>query len=315
MSNSNQEKHVIFGTGPLGLAVMEELIMKGTPVRMVNTSGKAHVPEGVEVVKGDAYSMESALEVTSAAQVVYQCAQPTYKGWSQKFPTLQANILEGAATHGARLVVPEDMGLYGEVDGKIHEDLPYKAQTSKGRVRAVMADAALALHRDGKARVVIGRGSDFFGPCVLDSMLGARAIYRALEGKAAQLAGSLDVPHTFTFIEDFGRALVLLGEREEALGQAWHVPNDRPTITQQENMEIFFEEIGRPVKINAMNRDRLMADSLIHPEARELLEMMYRFEKPFVVDCSKFERTFNVSATPMREAVWRTVAWYRANPR
>lgn len=108
---------------------------------------------------------------------------------------------------------------------------------------------------------------------------------------------------------------MLLGKREEALGQAWHVPNDRLTITQQEIMEIFFEEIGRPVKINAMNRDRLMADSLIHPEARELLEMMYRFEKPFVVDCSKFERTFNVSATPMREAVWRTVAWYRANPR
>ena len=55
---------------------------------------------------------------------------------------------------------------------------------------------------------------------------------RALGGFAeADLAEQLgvadnpDVSHTYAYIGDFGRALVLLGEAEQAFGQAWHVPN------------------------------------------------------------------------------------------
>ena len=46
--------HAVFGTGPVGLAVMDELLSKGKRVRMVNRSGRANVSEGVEVVGGDA---------------------------------------------------------------------------------------------------------------------------------------------------------------------------------------------------------------------------------------------------------------------
>ena len=50
---------------------------------------------------------------------------------------------------------------------------------------------------------------------------------------------------------------------------------------------------------------------LFIPEARESMEMAYEFEQPFVVDSSKFEGAFGMHATPLREAVRRTVAWYR----
>jgi uncharacterized protein YbjT (DUF2867 family) len=50
----NEELHVIFGTGAMGMAVMDALMQSGRRVRMVNRSGKASVPEGVEVVGGDA---------------------------------------------------------------------------------------------------------------------------------------------------------------------------------------------------------------------------------------------------------------------
>lgn len=49
---------------------------------------------------------------------------------------------------------------------------------------------------------------------------------------------------------------------------------------------------------------------LFIPAARETAEMMYEFEKPFVVDSSKFERTFGLKATPLPEAIAQTVAWY-----
>ena len=48
---SDIAEHVIFGTGPLGTAVMRELVRRGKRVRMVNRSGRAPqgVPAGVRV--------------------------------------------------------------------------------------------------------------------------------------------------------------------------------------------------------------------------------------------------------------------------
>jgi hypothetical protein len=51
-------------------------------------------------------------------------------------------------------------------------------------------------------------------------------------------------------------------------------------------------------------------------EAGEIVEMMYEFEKPFVVADGKFRRAFPdvLSAhmpMPLDEGMRRTVAWYR----
>ena len=120
-------------------------------------------------------------------------------------------------------------------------------------------------------------------------------------------------PYTFTYIDDFGKALVILGEREEALGQAWHVPNDSP-ITQRELMTLIFEEIGKPPKMVAMRGMLLSMVGIFSPVVREMKEMMYALDKPYIVDSSKFEQAFQMKATLLREAVRRTVEWYRAHP-
>ena len=307
---ATNDLQVIFGTGPLGLAVMRELVRQGKPVRMVNGRGKADLPAGVELVASDATIPENTRRVTQGAAVVYQCAQPPYQEWAEKFPALQASILEGAAANGAKLVIGDNLYLYGEVDGPIHEGLPYNAKTRKGKTRQQIAEAALAAHRDGRLRVTIGRGSDFFGPQVLDSTLGERVFAPALQGKTASAVGSLDLPHTYTYIDDFGKALVRLGEREEALGRAWHVPNAE-TLTQRQLISMIFEETGAPPRMSGMGKTMLRLGGLFIPQARETIEMLYEFERPFIVDDSQYRRTFGDQATPLRQAIQATVAWYR----
>jgi nucleoside-diphosphate-sugar epimerase len=103
-------------------------------------------------------------------------------------------------------------------------------------------------------------------------------------GKAAQVAGSTKVPHTHTFIPDFAKALVLLGERPETDGQAWHVPNDMPHITQGEMIQMIAEQAGKPVKIQAAGRLMLSLLGMFIPELKESVEMLYEFDQPFVVD-------------------------------
>ena len=306
-------KHVVLGTGAIGRAVMEELIKRGEPVRMVNRSGQMdEVPAGVEVIASDLYDQAKVKEVTRDAQVVYQASQPSYNEWPEKFPLLQKSIIDGLTESGAKLVIIENLYMYGDANGKpMTEDMPYNAHTRKGRVRGEISTAAFNAHKGGRLRVTSARGGNFFGPWGTDSSMGARAFYPLLSGKPAQLIGHTDLPHSHTYVKDFGMALVILGERDEADGQAWHVPNDTPKITQGELVRMFAEEAGVEPKISSMGKLMMTIGGLFIPEAKETVEMMYEFDKPFIIDSSKFEKAFGMKATPMREAIRETVNWYK----
>jgi len=247
--------------------------------------------------------------------VVYQASQPNYYEWPEKFPPLQKSIVDGLAGSGVKLVVVENLYMYGDTKGKpMNEDTPYNAHTRKGRVRGEISTAAFDAHKDGRMRVTSARGGNFFGPWGTDSTMGARAFYPLLHGRAAQLIGRTDLPHTHTYVKDFGTALVILGEHDEADGQAWHIPNDQPMMSQSELVRMFAEEAGVEPKINNMGKIMMAIGGLFIPEAKESVEMLYEFEKPFIVDSSKFETTFGMKATPMREAIKETVAWFRSHP-
>src|ERR671911_599977 len=305
------EFHVVFGTGPVGLAVMDELVSKSKRVRMVNRSGRASVPHGVEVVGGDATDPTFTREASDGASVVYFALNPPYNKWPELFPPLQAGVLEGAASAGAKLVAMENLYMYGPTQGRpLTEDLPHPPNTRKGRVRARMSEELMEAHSSGRVRVAIGRASDSFGPRVLASAAGEQVFGRAVQGKSAQVAGDPDQPHTYTYTPDIGKGLVILGEHEEALGQVWHLPSPE-TLSTRRFVEMIFEEVGKPARVQAAPKILLRAMGLFNPGIRETIEMLYEFEEPFVVDDSKFEREFGEQATPLREAIQRTVRWYR----
>src|SRR6266540_4241385 len=105
--------------GAIGRAIAEELVRRGESVRMVNRSGKMdEVPAGVEVVASDLYDPAKVREVTRGAKVVYQSAQPEYFQWPEKFPLLQKSIIDGLTGSGAKLVLVENVYMYGKMNGK-----------------------------------------------------------------------------------------------------------------------------------------------------------------------------------------------------
>jgi nucleoside-diphosphate-sugar epimerase len=306
-------KHVVLGTGAIGRAVAEELIKRGESVRMVNRSGKMdEVPAEVELIASDLYDPAKVKEVTRGARAVYQASQPPYNAWPEKFPPLQKSIIDGLTGSDAKLVIVENLYMYGDPNGSpITEDAPHNAHTRKGQVRAEISRAAFKAHAEGRLRVTSARGGNFFGPWGTDSSMGARVFYPLLHGKPAQVTGRADLPHSHTYTKDFGRALVILGEHTEADGQAWHVPNDQPRMSQAELVRMFAEEAGVEPKISSMGKLMMAIGGLFIPEARETLEMMYEFDKPFTVDSSRFEKAFGMKATPMHEAIRETVNWYK----
>ena len=93
---SRTARHVIFGTGAIGLATLDALLRRGETVRMVNRSGSAPVPDEVEVVLGDAADAQFTIDVARGAQVIYLTLNPPYSRWVQEFPTLPAGVLAAA---------------------------------------------------------------------------------------------------------------------------------------------------------------------------------------------------------------------------
>jgi len=309
------ELHVVFGTGPLGLAVMRELRNRGKHVRMVNRSSRVRFKKDLQTEVGgiDAADPAQSREACEGAVVVYHCVGLPYPRWTE-FPSIAAGIVAGASFAGAKLVYADNLYAYGPVDGAMTEDLPPNAVTKKGRIRAGIAQSLMNVHNTGKLRVAIGRGSDFFGPFATDAaMMGSRVFGRALAGKSAQVVGNPDRLHTYTFIDDFGKALVTLGERDEALGKAWHVPSVPATSTRS-FVEKVYAGLGRPAKLGTAPRFVISLMGRFDENIREVREMLYQFERDFVMDSRRFEAAFGLQPTPLDDSIRQTLDWFRSNP-
>jgi nucleoside-diphosphate-sugar epimerase len=312
--SENSDLHVVFGaSGGAGGAIVRELRSRGKRVRAVTRSGGSDVSDGVEVVRADAADAAGARQACAGATVVYHAVNVPYPTWAETLPPVMDGLIDAAGAAGATLVYADNLYAYGSGDRPMTEEMPSAATTRKGKLRAKLAETLLAAHRSGMVRAVIGRGSDYFGPGVRQSAAGERLFPAVLSGDKAMWAGSLDQPHSLTFIDDFARVLVTLGEREEAFGQVWHAPPAEP-LTGRQFIELAFAEAGKPPKIGTVSPLVIRLVGLVNPMIRELGELVYEFEAPFILDGSKYLRTFGGAPTPHAAAIRSTLGWYAESP-
>jgi nucleoside-diphosphate-sugar epimerase len=254
-----------------------------------------------------------AAAAVAGAQVVFQCTSPAYHQWPAQFPALQASVVDAAAAAGALLVVAENLYGYGPGTGLLTEDRPLTATTRKGAVRARLWQDLAAAHEAGRLRVVAGRASDFYGPGVgAGSVVGDRFFGALLRGKPADVLGDPDRLHTYTYIGDFGEALVALSETESTWGRPWHVPS-APAVTTRSFAAQAADLAGVAVpatgpRLRRLAPWQLRLVGLAVPAVREMPEMQYQFEQDWVVDYSAYAAAVGGRATPMRTALAATVA-------
>jgi nucleoside-diphosphate-sugar epimerase len=307
--------YVILGTGQLGLAIMDELVAAGKSVTLVNRSGKVKetLPAGVQLRQADMNDSAAVTNVAQGAQIIFATVQPPYTQWPELFPALYQSVLEGVAATGAKLVFGDNLYMYGSTKGAIiREDTPYAATGRKGKTRAAIATTLLDAHRAGQLRVTIGRASDFYGPRCTDSALGEIVFGNLLAGKPMDLLGNIDLPHTYSFIRDFAKGLVILADHPEADGQAWHIPN-APTQSTREVVQMVADQAGMPLRFRVAQPWLLRIIGIFNPVIGEMAEMGYEFVEPFIVDDSRFVNAFGNIATPLHQGIAETLAWFRAH--
>jgi nucleoside-diphosphate-sugar epimerase len=267
------------------------------------------MPAEVEMAKADVADPTLAAAAAAGASVVYQALNPPYHLWHEFFPALQAAALSAAKTANARYVSIENLYMY-DSSRPMTEASPIQPVSRKGALRQKMAEEVMAAHARGEVRTTALRSSDYYGPGVLGSALGERVFGNLVAGKKAQLSGSTKMPHSFAYIEDVGLAAAALGLRDKAIGQVWIAPH-APARTQGQMVEEACRVLGVEPRVSAVSPLMMRVVGMFVPAARASVEMMYQFTAPFVVESSRIEREFSLSATPIPAAIERTIAWYQ----
>lgn len=294
--------HVIFGTGQIGTRVAQRLLEHGARVRVASRTPKA--PPGVEAVAGDARDLGFAAEVAKGAAVVYDTTNPLYQHWKRDLMALGRGPLHAAVANRAKLVALDNLYMYGAPAGSISETSPVAPVSSKGALRAALAELRLA----ASTPVAIVRASDFFGAALPSSWFGERFYDRAFAGKAVECLGDPDQPHSYTYAEDVAAALVQLGSVAD-IG-VWHVPT-LPAITSRELASHVGRALNLDLAMKRMPRALLRTLGVFMPFMRELPEMAYQWEAPFVIDDAKYRARFGVGPTALAAQLESVTAWAR----
>jgi nucleoside-diphosphate-sugar epimerase len=172
-------------------------------------------------------------------------------------------VIVASAAAGAKLVVMDNLYMYGRVSEPMTEATLRNAQGKKGRLRVELEHLLLEAHRAGSVRVTIGRASDFYGPQANSAPM-FLVVKPAIEGRKASWLGRLDAPHTLSYLPDVGWGLVTLAEREESLGEIWHLPAGEP-LTGRQFIELVVEELGRPPRMGVIRRPMMVLAGLFSP--------------------------------------------------
>jgi nucleoside-diphosphate-sugar epimerase len=307
--------HIVFGAGgALGASVVRNLAQQNKAVRAVVRGvdrARKVLPSSVEIVEADASKPDSIKPAFQNASVIYHCVNVPYDKWTEIMPLVTDNILAGAIESQANVVFPGNVYVYGPFQ-KIPttEDHPLAATTKKGRLRIALEKKLMDAHNNGKIKTVIPRFPDYYGPNVTNNLM--KPIFlAAISGEKASWIGNLDVQHCFVFIEDAAAACIMLGETASAYGEVWHVPGARPT-TGREFIDIAFKAADNKPDIRLLGKNSIRVAGLMNPEVRELIELMYEFEEPYVLDGSKFSTKFPLfQYTTHEEGVRKTIHWFR----
>ena len=289
---------VVFGNGAIGHLVTEALLARGDTVRIAQRTRPTALPAGVEFVPCDILDQDAVRRAVEGASQVLLSVGFAYDSrlWRTAWPTTMTNVVEACAQVGARVVFIDNLYQLGPQTEPRREDMPLTARGEKPAILAEVTRIWMAA-RD-RVRVAALRCPDFYGPGVPVSHLGLSAFGELAKGNRAQLIAPPDTLHDFAYVPDIARAVItLLDAPDDAYGQVWNMPC-APTRTPREILQLGADAIEMPLRIVAIPLWLMPLFGVFSRFLKEVVDVGFTFDRPYLIDTSKFARRFWSDVTP-----------------
>lgn len=287
--------------GAIGTETAKALAGYTNEIRLVSRNPKKVNP-GDELFKADLLNREEVLKAVKGSSIVYLTAGLNYNKevWKRDWPLVMKNVIDACIKQKAKLVFFDNMYMYDPQHlGHMTEETPVNPVSVKGKVRAELNKMIFDQVKEGKLKALIARCADYYGPGEINtSMLSLTVINPLKNGKKANWLGSVNFKHSFTFTPDAGKATALLGNTPDAFNQVWHVPTAHDPLTGKQWIESIAKGLGAKPAYQTAPKFLVRGLGLVIPIMKEMVEMVYQYERDYVFDSSKFENKFGVKATP-----------------
>ncbi|HEY2069846.1 MAG TPA: NAD-dependent epimerase/dehydratase family protein [Rhizomicrobium sp.] len=304
---------VIFGYGTIGRLVAQMLLARGGAVRVAQRNRPQPIPEGAEFVACDVLDAEAVRRaLVGASQALLSVSFPyDSRVWRKAWPRTMTNIVEGCAGVGARIVFIDNLYQLGPQRAPRTETM---ALSRRRRKPAILSRVTrIWMKASDRVRVAALRCTDFYGAGVVNSHLGETGFGALAKGKPALLLAPPDIPHDFAYVPDIARAAVtLLDAPDDAFGQVWNMPC-APTRTPREILQLGADAIGVKLKIRAVPLWTLPVLGLFVRFLKEVADIGFTWDRPYVVDAGKFKQRFWSDVTPFEIGAAETAKSFLPN--
>jgi nucleoside-diphosphate-sugar epimerase len=188
------------------------------------------------------------------------------------------------------------------------EKTPIRPVSKKGAVRSQIVRMILDEIERGDLQAIIARSADFYGPSIRNASVLTETVFKKLSiGKKANWLCSVKYRHSFTYTPDAGKATALLGNTADAYNQVWHLPTASNPLTGKEWIQAIAKEMGVEPEFQVVSKFLVQIIGLFVPIMREMVEMMYQYDRDYVFDSSKYENKFDYKPTPYLEGIRNVV--------
>jgi nucleoside-diphosphate-sugar epimerase len=307
--------HTILGAnGTIAEELIPVLQSNAQQIRLVSRNPKKVT--GAEVFQADVLNRDQVFQAVKGSDFVYLLVGLEYsrKIWRTEWPVLMRNTIDACKAAGARLLFFDNVYMYGRVKGSMTESTPYNPCSVKGKIRAEIDEMLLKEMNTGGLKALIATSADFYGPRASKTSVAGIMIFEKMKnGKSAQWFVNAKQPHSFTYTSDAAVALYMLAGSENAYGQTWHLPTAKPALTGNEFISIAAKYMNAKNKVQVLPKWLVGIIGWFVPVMKELGEMLYQNEFPYVFDSSKFEKAFQFKPTPYEEGIRRTAEWWLAS--
>jgi nucleoside-diphosphate-sugar epimerase len=305
---------VVFGFGAVGRAITDTLLARGEAVRVAQRSRPSDLPARADFAACDILDPQAVRSaVEGAAQVVLAVGFPyDRKVWREVWPRTMTNLVEACAATGARLVFVDNLYQLGPQNTPRREDMPLSDRGAKPAILSRVTRIWQAAAEAGRVRVAALRCTDFYGPGVPVSHIGDTGFGALAQGRPAMLIAPPDTPHDFAYVPDIARAVaVLLDAPDDAFNQVWNMPC-APTLAPRQILRLGASAIGVKLRVTAIPLLLLPVIGLFVPFLREVADVGFTWDRPYIVDGSKFMRRFGFTPTPYAVGVPATARAFAA---
>ncbi|MGO9614151.1 MAG: NAD-dependent epimerase/dehydratase family protein [Dissulfurispiraceae bacterium] len=292
--------------GAIGVELAKALKKYTNNIRLVSRNPEAVNPDD-QVLSADLTTSEDVLKAVDGSEIVYLTVGLPYKTkiWQTTWPLLMQNVIDACKTHHSKLVFFDNIYMYDpNYLSRMTEDTPIGPVSKKGAVRAKIAKMIIDEVEKGNLQALIARSADFYGPSIKNASILTEMVFKKfINIKKANWLGSVKYKHSFTYTPDAGKAAALMGNTPDAYNQVWHLPTAGNPFTGKEWIEAIAKEMGVEPKHQVATKFLVSILGLFVPIMKEMVEMMYQYDRDYVFDSSKFERRFDFKPTVYLEGI------------